>query len=163
LGIYIQKIVGGYFASANPPHIQGDWRTPDAYSRDEIIDALLRRGAHQTDIGDAFYAADQEWLGRGGEKAAGSSSALWVYDLIIVIMGDLQLFTENTVTAVLPLATHPTLRNVLRLLRLWSAVFAANMAGTLLVAFLASHLAIVSAEQFGAMLALSRHALAKDA
>ena len=81
---------------------------------------------------------------------------------VIVIMGNLQLFTENTVTAVLPLATHPTSRNVLRLLRLWSAVFVANMAGTLLVAFLASHLVIVSAEQFGAMLALSQHALAKD-
>jgi formate/nitrite transporter FocA (FNT family) len=81
---------------------------------------------------------------------------------VIVIMGNLQLFTENTVTAVLPLATHPTLRNVLRLLRLWVAVFIANMAGTLLVAFLASRLAIVSAEQFGAMLTLSQHALAKD-
>lgn len=68
MGIYIQKVVGGYFASATPPHIQCDWRTPDACSRDEVIDALIRRGAHQTDIGDAFYTADPEWLGRGGEE-----------------------------------------------------------------------------------------------
>ena len=68
MSIYIQKIVGGYFASATPPHIEGDWRTPDAYSRDEIVQALTQRGAHQTDIGDAFYAADQEWLGSRSEK-----------------------------------------------------------------------------------------------
>ena len=61
--IYIQKVVGGYFASATPPQIQGYWRTPDTYSRDEVIAALTQRGAHPTDIGDAFYAADQEWLG----------------------------------------------------------------------------------------------------
>lgn len=31
---------------------------------------------------------------------------------VIVILGKLQLFTESTVTAVLPLATHPTFRNL---------------------------------------------------
>jgi hypothetical protein len=62
MGIYIQKVVGGYFASATPPHVHGDWRTPDIYSRDEVIANLLRLGAHQTDIGDAFFASDQEWL-----------------------------------------------------------------------------------------------------
>jgi hypothetical protein len=67
MGIYIQKVEGGYFASATPPHIQSDWRTPGAYSRNEVIEALIQRGAHQTDIGDAFYAADQEWLGRCSE------------------------------------------------------------------------------------------------
>src|SRR6201996_9092451 len=62
---------------------------------------------------------------------------------VIVILGKLQLFTENTVTAVLPLATHPTFRNVGRLLRLWAAVFAANMAGTLFVAFLTARSVVV--------------------
>jgi formate/nitrite transporter FocA (FNT family) len=38
---------------------------------------------------------------------------------VIVILGKLQLFTETTVTAVLPLATHPSRRNLLRLFRLW--------------------------------------------
>ncbi len=62
MGIFIEKVVGGYLASANSPHIRGDWRTPSPCSRDEIIDALTQRGAHVTDIGDAFYAADPEWL-----------------------------------------------------------------------------------------------------
>ena len=36
---------------------------------------------------------------------------------VIVILGNLQLFTESTVTAVLPLATHPNARNLGRLAR----------------------------------------------
>lgn len=68
MAIYIQKIVGGYFASATPPHISGEWRTPTTYSRDEIVAALLERGAHQTDIGDAFYAADPDWLAAAAKK-----------------------------------------------------------------------------------------------
>ena len=28
----------------------------------ELIAALLQRGCHQTDIGDAFYAANPNWL-----------------------------------------------------------------------------------------------------
>ena len=62
MGIYIQKTEGGYIASATPPHIHSDWRTPHEFGRDELILALTQRGAHPTDIGDAFYAADQDWL-----------------------------------------------------------------------------------------------------
>lgn len=56
--------------------------------------------------------------------------------LVIVILGNLQLFTQSTVTAVLPLANSSNLRNAGRLLRLWAAVFVANMAGTFAVASL---------------------------
>jgi len=78
---------------------------------------------------------------------------------VLVILGNLQLFTENTVTAVLPLATHPTLRNLGRMLRLWAAVLAANMAGTFLVALLMMHRVVLSADQLEAALVLSRTAL----
>ncbi len=81
---------------------------------------------------------------------------------VIVILGNLQLFTENTVTAVLPLATHPTRRNLLRLLRLWAAVFVANMAGTLLVALLVSRQIIVDAEHLSAALEVSAPILRHD-
>ena len=57
-----QKTEGGYLASATPPHIHSDWRTPEACNRDDLIAELAQRGAHPTDIGDAFYAADQDWL-----------------------------------------------------------------------------------------------------
>ncbi|WP_174297196.1 formate/nitrite transporter family protein [Sphingomonas bacterium] len=82
---------------------------------------------------------------------------------VIVIMGNLQLFTENTVTAVLPLATHPTWRNVGRLARLWGVVLAANMAGTFLVASLMARQAILSPEQLAAALDLSATAMSHGA
>ena len=78
---------------------------------------------------------------------------------VLVVLGNLQLFTENTVTAVLPLATHPTLRNLGRMLRLWTAVFLANMAGTFLVALLIAHRLILPADHLAAALELSRAAL----
>ena len=81
---------------------------------------------------------------------------------VIVILGNLQLFTESTVTAVLPLATHPTTRNLRRLLRLWTTVFVANMAGTLLVAMLIARQIIVGADQLDAAVEVSRSILAHD-
>jgi formate/nitrite transporter FocA (FNT family) len=81
---------------------------------------------------------------------------------VIVILGNLQLFTESTVTAVLPLATHPTWRNLGRLLRLWSAVFTANMAGTWLVALLIARKIIVGPEQLAAAVSVSSSLLTHD-
>lgn len=81
---------------------------------------------------------------------------------VIVILGKLQLFTESTVTAVLPIATHPTLRNLGRLLRLWSVVFVANMVGTLLVATLVAEQIIVGSDQLGAAVELSKSILTHD-
>ena len=44
-----------------PPH-GSEWETVRPLGRDELIAALREQGCHQTDIGDAFYAADPEWL-----------------------------------------------------------------------------------------------------
>ncbi|WP_454884940.1 formate/nitrite transporter family protein [Sphingomonas oryzagri] len=82
---------------------------------------------------------------------------------VIVIMGNLQLFTENTVTAVLPLATHPTIRNMRRLGKLWSCVLIANLAGMLLVAALMAKTIIISSDQLGAAIDLSSKLLVHDA
>jgi formate/nitrite transporter FocA (FNT family) len=91
------------------------------------------------------------------------SSFGYCVGFVIVIMGNLQLFTESTVTAVLPLATNPTRRNLGRLFRLWAAVFVANMAGTLFVALLVSRQVIVDAEQLSATMEVSRSILRHDA
>ena len=82
---------------------------------------------------------------------------------IMVILGNLQLFTENTVTAVLPLATHPNGRNLARLARLWAIVLAGNFAGTFMAALLVSRALIVSPEQLEAAVTLSSHLLQHDA
>lgn len=81
---------------------------------------------------------------------------------VIVILGNLQLFTESTVTAVLPVATHPTMRNFGRLLRLWVAVLAANLAGTFLVALAMSQHLFIDADELAAAVAVSAPALSHD-
>lgn len=57
------------------------------------------------------------------------------FGFLVVILARQQLFTENTMTAVLPLMTHPSLRKLGSLLRLWSVVFAGNLIGTALFAY----------------------------
>ena len=49
---------------------------------------------------------------------------------VIVILGRMQFFTESTVTAMLPLVTHPSWWAARRTLRLWALVLGANLAGT---------------------------------
>lgn len=54
---------------------------------------------------------------------------------VIVTMGRQQLYTENTVTAVLPLLMAPTARNIYLVSRLGAIVLAANLVGALLFAW----------------------------
>ena len=89
-------------------------------------------------------------------------AAGYTVGFIIVILGKLQLFTESTVTAVLPVATHPTVRNLGRLFRLWAVVFVANMVGTLLVSTLMAKQIIVGTDQLDAALEVSRSILNHD-
>lgn len=53
---------------------------------------------------------------------------------LIVILGRQQLFTENTLTVVLPLLLRKDLSTLLRMLRLWAVVLGANLCGTFLFA-----------------------------
>ena len=48
---------------------------------------------------------------------------------LIVILGRQQLFTENTLTAILPLLARRNLGTLWQVLRLWTVVLAANLAG----------------------------------
>ena len=54
----------------------------------------------------------------------------YTFGFIIVIMARQQLFTENTVTAVLPVMHKPTAGNVGLLMRLWGVVLLGNVVGT---------------------------------
>lgn len=81
---------------------------------------------------------------------------------IIVILGRLQLFTESTVTAVIPLATKPSLASLWRTLRLWAAVCSANLIGTFLFALFV-HVGGLGVDALpGAMLEVSRKILGHD-
>ncbi len=74
-----------------------------------------------------------------------------------------QLFTESTLSATIPIATHPTIANIGRLARKWGIVFAANMLGTFTIAFLISRGAIGYPEHLAALVSTSRHIMAHDA
>lgn len=62
---------------------------------------------------------------------------------LIVILARQQLFTENTLTAVLPLMTHPSWHQFRCLLRLWSVVLLGNLVGVTLFAYGLGHLPLL--------------------
>ena len=63
MAIVIRRVDGLYEAEVTPPHGRGiPWKSPAPLGRDAMVEALRERGCHQTDIGDAFYEADPEWL-----------------------------------------------------------------------------------------------------
>ena len=62
--IVIEETDGRYSASVTPPHGAGqEWSTTKPMERDQLVVTLRELGCHQTDIGDAFYAANPDWLG----------------------------------------------------------------------------------------------------
>ncbi|HEM6715845.1 TPA: formate/nitrite transporter family protein [Citrobacter koseri] len=65
---------------------------------------------------------------------------------IIVIMARQQLFTENTVTAVLPVMQNPTMGNAGLLMRLWSVVLLGNVVGTGIAAWAFEYMPIFDEE-----------------
>jgi formate/nitrite transporter FocA (FNT family) len=62
------------------------------------------------------------------------SGAGYCVGFVIVILGRQQLFTESTLTALLPLLTRKNLPTLMAVLRLWSIVLLANLSGTLVFA-----------------------------
>lgn len=55
---------------------------------------------------------------------------------VIVILGKQQLFTESTLSAVLPILTRRDMKTVAKTARLWGLVLFANIVGTLVFAAL---------------------------
>jgi formate/nitrite transporter FocA (FNT family) len=63
---------------------------------------------------------------------------------LIVILGRQQLFTENTLTPILPVLEERKFSVLRNTLRLWAAVFLANWVGTMIFAWVASHDAVIA-------------------
>jgi formate/nitrite transporter FocA (FNT family) len=82
---------------------------------------------------------------------------------LAVILARQQLFTENTLTAVLPIMSKPTLGNFGRLLRLWSVVLVGNLCGTLLVAYVMLNLPIFDSKTDLAFLDIGRKIMENNA
>ena len=76
-----------------------------------------------------------------------AASAGYSLGFLIVILGRQQLFTENTVTAILPLLDDPEkLKTFIKVVRLWSVVLLANLAGAFVFAYAVSHVPMFSSE-----------------
>lgn len=58
---------------------------------------------------------------------------------LIVVLGRQQLFTENTLTPILPLLHNRDGRTFAKVLRLWAIVLAANLAGALIIGAILAH------------------------
>ena len=80
------------------------------------------------------------------------------FGFLLVIMGRLQLFTENTITTVFPFLDDPCWACGVATARLWSIVLAANVVGAFVAAAVMHHSAAIPAELRPAILSLSEHA-----
>jgi hypothetical protein len=62
--IEIRRVGDLYEAKISPPHGSVEWSTPEPMPLDELDRKLFELGGHPTDIGDAFYEADPNWVER---------------------------------------------------------------------------------------------------
>lgn len=76
---------------------------------------------------------------------------------LMVVLGHQQLFTESTITVVLPFLKETSWRNFWRLMRLWAIVLAANLTGTLIAALFCTFTPVLKPELLDGMIEVSRH------
>ena len=89
----------------------------------------------------ASSPADDRLLGAGaGDAARWLPRGRWTplvaqlgysVGFVIVILSRQQLFTENVITAVVPVMAKSHMKNLLLMLRLWAVVLVANVAGAI--------------------------------
>src|SRR5579871_5149681 len=56
------------------------------------------------------------------------------FGFLLVVLGRQQLFTENTLTPILPLMLHKNRKTLFNVLRLWAVVLVANLVGAFAIA-----------------------------
>lgn len=78
---------------------------------------------------------------------------------LIVVLGRQQLFTENTLTVILPLLAKRDGHTIANVGRLWATVLAANLAGAFLFALVLAKTELVEPEVFHSMVTLGKNSL----
>jgi formate/nitrite transporter FocA (FNT family) len=81
---------------------------------------------------------------------------------LMVVLSRQQLFTESTITVVLPVLGDLSWFNMQRLARLWAIVLVANLTGTLFAALFCTYSPVLLDDLMNGMLKISRHLLALD-
>ena len=79
---------------------------------------------------------------------------------LIVILARQQLFTENTLTAVLPVMVRKDWSGIWDVLRLWAIVLGANLVGCFLFAAFLAYSGVLSTEIAAAVQDIGRHMMA---
>ncbi len=77
---------------------------------------------------------------------------------LIVIIGRQQLFTENTLTAIIPLFAKRNVNTLIRVARLWTIVLIANLVGAHLFAWVVGNTPMFQPNVQSSMLALAKDA-----
>lgn len=112
--------------------------------------SMLARGLLQAYLPDAPWRFLIENLG-------------YTVGFLIVILARQQLFTENTMTAVLPMMAHPRWSALASLLRLWSVVLLGNLVGVALFAYGIGHMQLFDAHVHETLIALGEHVMRNSA
>jgi formate-nitrite transporter family protein len=81
---------------------------------------------------------------------------------LIVILGSQQLYTENTLTPIVPLMTRKSGEMLGRVLRLWGIVLVTNLLGTIIFAWVVARTTLFDMEVHSAFLSLASEALRGD-
>jgi formate/nitrite transporter FocA (FNT family) len=87
---------------------------------------------------------------------AAVSNLGYTVGFLIVILGRMQLFTENTITPILPLFLAPTRESFHRTARLWGVVLTANLIGCLAAAIVLAQGGMLPADRFEGVLSVAR-------
>ena len=82
----------------------------------------------------------------------------YCFGFLLVILGKLQLFTENTITTIFPLVRQPKARMLGRVVRLWAIVLLANVVGALAAALVMVYTPAIPSDILPAITSLSEHA-----
>jgi formate/nitrite transporter FocA (FNT family) len=82
---------------------------------------------------------------------------------LVVILGRMQLFTENTITTVLPVVSRRSVWCLRRTARLWAIVLSANLVSAFVTAGFLSVPGVVSPALYDSLLAVAHHAVEGEA
>lgn len=85
----------------------------------------------------------------------------YTFGFLVVVLGRQQLFTENTLTPILPLLYHRNMSVLRGVARLWGLVLVANIAATWVIAAVLAFAPAFTPETRDAFAEISRHAIEK--
>jgi len=107
-------------------------------------------------IGFSFLAGGWGAELAGPRYGGAAAAALYPLGFIFVIMARSELFTENTLTPVIPFLGEPSWHRFRQVLRVWGALLAGNLAGAALFALVVARAPVVEAALRPPLLELAR-------